>query len=130
MVLSSLRASRHSAGTASRTSKPWDDLDEKASTTHPTGLLDTNGSLLGLGDDAQLLAGTTLALFDDATKYDAITRLLDDALDDSFNRDPVFAPPAPRHMFVRKIVLPSASLFGRSPTFPIFPLEHAEPRNL
>jgi hypothetical protein len=107
----------------------WDDLDEKASQTIRQAC-HTNGSLLGLGDDAQLLAGTTLALFDDATKYDAITRLLDDALDDSFNRDPVFAPPAPRHMFVRKNRPPVGKGFGRSPTFPIFPLEHAEPRSV
>jgi hypothetical protein len=77
---------------------------------------------LNLGDDAQLLAGTTLALFDNAKAYDDITQLLADALDDSFARDPVFAPPAPFFMLLSEHQRPAGKGYSRTPAFPTFPI--------
>jgi hypothetical protein len=76
-----------------------------------------------LGDDAQLLAGTTLALLDDAKNYIGITDLLNSALDDSFARDPVFAPPAALFMMFTEGRKLRGKGYSRSPTFPIFPLQ-------
>ena len=72
----------------------WDDSDEAAATAIATALA-AGSPIVGLGDDAQLLAGATVALFTDATKYAAITTSLGAGLDDSFARDPVFGTPTP-----------------------------------
>lgn len=100
----------------------WDDLDERASQTIRSASA-AGTSLVNLGDDAQLLAGTTLALLDKASAYDTITKLLDAALDDSFARDPVFAPPAPFFMLVSETRRLFGKAYSRTPTFPLFPLE-------
>ncbi len=102
----------------------WDDQDEQAAQTIRQAAA-AKSTLVGLGDDAQLLAGTTLALFDDAGAYADITGLLDTALDDSFARDPVFAPPAAHFMLFdrRRRRLGKAS--SRTPAFPRFPLGRA-----
>ena len=97
----------------------WDDADEAAA-QNIFQAAKANKSLIGFGDDAQLLAGTTMAFLDDAAAYDAITSLLNDALDDSFARDPVFGPPAALRMFGEGRV---GRGWSRSPTFPMFPLE-------
>jgi hypothetical protein len=100
----------------------WDDLDERAAQTIRKAAA-AGKSLVGLGDDAQLLAGTTMALLDDADSYDAITGLLAAGLDDSFARDPVFAPPAPFFMLIDEGGRPQGKGYSRSPAFPTFPLE-------
>jgi hypothetical protein len=99
----------------------WDDMDEHAS-QRIRRAASAGTSLLNLGDDAQLLAGTTLALLDDARGYGRITPLLEQALDDSFARDPVFAPPAPFFMLVTDEVRMVGKAYSRTPTFPLFPL--------
>ena len=97
----------------------WDDDDEAAAQT-VFEAAKAGKSLIGLGDDAQLLAGTTMAFYDDAGNYDAITSALNDALDDSFVRDPVFGPPAALRIFGDERV---GRAYSRSPTFPMFPLD-------
>jgi hypothetical protein len=68
------------------------------------------------------LAGTTLALFDNASVYGPVTQVLAAALDDSFARDPVFAPPAPFFMLINEARRPVGKAYSRTPTFPTFPL--------
>jgi hypothetical protein len=70
----------------------WDDADEQAATNIGT----TKGSIVALGDDAQLLAGATVAFLENPDDYAGITNRLNAALDDSFERDPIFGS-APIH---------------------------------
>jgi hypothetical protein len=60
-----------------------------------------------------------MAFYDNGAGYDAITKVLNDALDDSFVRDPVFGPPAALMMFGDERI---GRAYSRSPTFPLFPL--------
>jgi hypothetical protein len=78
----------------------WDDLDEQISQRIALNL-QQNKSIVNLGDDAQLIAGSTLAACANPEKYDAITRLLNDALDYSFDTDPYWGTPIPHTMFSR-----------------------------
>lgn len=66
---------------------------------HPTDTLRIHLAIAGVGDDAQLLAGATAALAADPGSYDAVTKRLNDALDTSFARDPIWGPSAPDLMF-------------------------------
>jgi hypothetical protein len=70
----------------------WDDADEGSAVGIATALKGGE-PISGMGDDAQLLAGATLALLDDPTRYDRVTRTLDDALDNSFELDPIWGRP-------------------------------------
>jgi hypothetical protein len=97
----------------------WDDADETAAQTIFKEAK-ADKSLIGLGDDAQLLAGATMAFYDNPTGYDAITGVLNDALDDSFLRDPVFAPPSALRIFGEERI---GRAYSHSPMFPIFPLD-------
>jgi hypothetical protein len=63
-------------------------------------VIDQGGSAAGVGDDAQLLAGATMALHAAPHRYEAVTRLLNDALDLSFDMDAVFGRPAPHRVFI------------------------------
>jgi hypothetical protein len=76
----------------------WDDADEDTAQAIANDILKSR-PVVGRGDDAQLLAGATLALLAHPTRYDATTALLNDALDDSFRRDPVWGPVNTDHMF-------------------------------
>ena len=96
----------------------WDDADEAAAQT-VFEAAHSGKSLIGLGDDAQLLAGTTMAFLENAGAYDAITGALNDALDDSFLRDPVFGPPTALRVFARRRI---GRAYALSPVFPVFPL--------
>ena len=72
----------------------WDDADEAVATRiAKTFALDA--SAVGIGDDAQLLAGATRAILDDPAKYDQVTKRLNDALDHSFAVDPLWGTPQP-----------------------------------
>jgi hypothetical protein len=75
----------------------WDDGDEDAANAIAAALA-ANHSIVALGDDAQLLAGATVAFYKKPADYDAITKALNAALDDSFARDPVFGKPSPHFM--------------------------------
>jgi hypothetical protein len=67
----------------------WDDADEAIAQDVCSRVL-AGKSIVAAGDDAQLLAGVTLALLQNPDLYDAATKLLNDALDDSFDRDPIW----------------------------------------
>lgn len=76
----------------------WDDADEAAAQAIAKRL-EEGQSVVGFGDDAQLLAGATLALLRDARRYDDVRKRLNDALDDSFRTDPVWRALTPSHVF-------------------------------
>ena len=70
----------------------WDDADEAAARR----IADTfriDASAVGVGDDAQLLAGATIAIFEEPDKYDTCTKRLNEALDHSFAVDPIWGAP-------------------------------------
>jgi hypothetical protein len=67
----------------------WDDADEAVAQDVCARVL-AGTSIVRTGDDAQLLAGVTLALLQKPGLYDAATKLLNAALDDSFDRDPIW----------------------------------------
>jgi len=76
----------------------WDDADEAAAHAIAARLAQRQ-SVVGFGDDAQLLAGATLALLGDAGLYDEVRKRLNDALDDSFKTDPIWRGLEPSHVF-------------------------------
>ena len=67
----------------------WDDGDESTA-LHIASLFLNGSSVAGAGDDAQLLAGATLAAVQSPDQYDQITKLLNGGLDDSFAKDPIW----------------------------------------
>jgi hypothetical protein len=76
----------------------WDDADEQTAAAIAANVA-AGKSIVEAGDDAQLLAGATMALIDDPTKYDSATTLLNAALDESFNNDPIWGLIQPDSMF-------------------------------
>jgi hypothetical protein len=96
----------------------WDSSDEQAASE--IAAIGATKSIVGLGDDAQLLAGTTLAFLNDPTQYKAITANLNAALDDSFERDPIFGTATPHSSLTthRK-----RRALSRTPASPLFPIE-------
>ena len=76
----------------------WDDADEAAAQAIASRVL-SQQSIVAHGDDAQLLAGTMLALLQKPALYNSATALLNAALDDSFLRDPIWGATLPhQHM--------------------------------
>lgn len=67
----------------------WDDADEDIAREICDRVL-AGQSIVAHGDDAQLLAGVTLALLQKPELYEPATVLLNAALDDSFDRDPIW----------------------------------------
>ena len=67
----------------------WDDPDEDIAQEIASQVL-AQLSIVALGDDAQLLAGVTMALLQRPDLYNSATSLLNAALDDSFDRDPIW----------------------------------------
>ena len=78
----------------------WDDDDEAAAEAIAARVLQQQ-PIAGHGDDAQLLAGVTLALLQDPALYDHAQSLLNDALDDSYCTDPIWRDPIAGHAFAR-----------------------------
>ena len=76
----------------------WDDADEAAARAISTRVLQRQ-SIVGHGDDAQLLAGATLALLHKPERYDETQSLLNAALDESFRTDPVWRDLTESHVF-------------------------------
>lgn len=70
----------------------WDDADEAHAQGVKKALL-RGRPISALGDDAQLLAGATLALLELPDRYDAVTLALNNALDESYRTDPVWGVP-------------------------------------
>jgi hypothetical protein len=91
----------------------WDDADEETARAIADQIL-KNQSIVGRGDDAQLLAGATLALLERPTRYDATRSLLNDALDDSFRRDPIWGSMDTDHMFAASTFYRVAPKPGRA----------------
>jgi len=78
----------------------WDNRDEDQSLTVKEALVN-HGSIDLLGDDAQLLAGATLALLKNPELYDDVTKELNKGLDFSFRRDPIWGSLQPHRAIVR-----------------------------
>jgi len=78
----------------------WDDNDEAQAMAVKNAVL-AGQPIAKLGDDAQLLAGVTLALFDQPDLYDDATQALNDGLDLSFKRDPIWGAPQPDAIYIR-----------------------------
>ena len=78
----------------------WDDADERVVSTIREGLA-ARRSVAGLGDDAQVLAAASAAVMEDAGDYDTVSGLLNEALDLSFDTDPLWGSPAPDRMYLR-----------------------------
>jgi hypothetical protein len=76
----------------------WDDADEEIAQSIAAQIL-RNQPVIGRGDDAQLLAGVTLAVLQRPDLYDAAGALLNAALDDSYQRDPIWGAFTPDHAF-------------------------------
>jgi len=85
----------------------WDDADEAAAQAIAARLAQRQ-SVVGFGDDAQLLAGATLALLGDAGLYDDVQQRLNEALDDSFRTDPVWRGLTPSHVFPPRVFVAAA----------------------
>jgi hypothetical protein len=78
----------------------WDDSDEAHSMRVKSALL--NGQTIAdLGDDAHLLAGSFMALLEKPDLYGSVTAALNDGLDLSFQRDPIWGKPRIRPVVVR-----------------------------
>jgi hypothetical protein len=67
----------------------WDDADEDIAQDICDKVL-AGKSIVASGDDAQLLAGVTMALLQKPDLYKVATKSLEEALDDSFDRDPIW----------------------------------------
>jgi hypothetical protein len=80
----------------------WDDADEAAAEAI-AALIAKNQSIVAHGDDAQLLAGATLALLREAELFDKAQTLLNDALDDSFRTDPIWRGISADHVFPPRV---------------------------
>jgi nucleoside phosphorylase len=79
------------AGHSIQDIETWDDEDENAA-TKIAGRLQTDFSVVSAGDDAQLLAGLTLAVLQQPSSYAAFTKMINLALDKSFADDPIWGP--------------------------------------
>jgi hypothetical protein len=99
----------------------WSDEDEFAATTVRQKVR-AGSSIVGAGDDAQLLAGTTMALYEAPSAYGKITKALQTALDDSYARDPFFGLSSPRIMLPRWPWEITGVAYSRTPASPMFPL--------
>jgi hypothetical protein len=82
------------AGHSVQEIETWDDPDEAAA-QQIAAQLANNDSIVELGDDAQLLAGATLALLANPDPYDDVTARLNEALDSSYGHDPIWGPAQP-----------------------------------
>ena len=77
----------------------WDDPDEAAA-LRIADILTRDASAVAAGDDAQLLAGATVAAMNSPGDYEAITRRLGEALDHSYSTDPYWGTPKPDLLFI------------------------------
>jgi hypothetical protein len=78
----------------------WDNGDEQVAARIEAAFIGAQ-PLSGLGDDAQLLAGMTLALAEAPKRYAEFTALANAALDASYQNDPIFSAPAPDKAFMK-----------------------------
>jgi len=78
----------------------WDDADQVIADAIRAAL-SAGHPIIGLGDDAQLLAAASAAAIENPENYGAITEALNAALDHSFQTDPIWGFPAPDRMYLR-----------------------------
>jgi len=78
----------------------WDDPDEARAFGIKEALI-KGQAIQSLGDDAELLAGATLALLEQPSLYDAVKVALNAALDQSFQTDPIWGAPPVDAVYVR-----------------------------
>lgn len=88
------------AGHSIQDIETWDDGDENAA-VKIAGRLHSGFSVVSGGDDAQLMAGLTLAVLQEPAKYASFTKSINDALDESFSSDPIWGP-LPKDLMVVK----------------------------
>jgi len=81
------------AGHSIQDIETWDDGDESAA-AHIASALLGGRSIVSAGDDAQIIAGLTLALMQQPAKYKEFTAATNSALDQSFASDPYWALPS------------------------------------
>jgi hypothetical protein len=86
----------------------WDDPDEDTARLIAQNMI-ANISVAGQGDDAALLAGATIAAFDQPGLYDIITARLNEALDASFASDPYWGTPSADRAFIQTELMPENS---------------------
>jgi hypothetical protein len=78
----------------------WDDADEAVAASISEALQNKK-DVSALGDDAQLLAGATMALFAQPSSYSQVQQLLNTGLDASFKADPIWGAATPDLMYMR-----------------------------
>jgi hypothetical protein len=81
----------------------WDDHDEEIAQAIANSITARQG-IVGHGDDAQLLAGATLAVLRKSGLYDAAQDALNAALDDSYRKDPIWGALIPHHAFHSRVL--------------------------
>jgi hypothetical protein len=81
----------------------WDDHDEEIARAIAAAVAAKQG-IVGQGDDAQLLAGTTLAVLGKSDLYDIAQEALNAALDDSYRKDPIWGALIPPHAFAPHVL--------------------------
>ncbi|MBV8917750.1 hypothetical protein [Bradyrhizobium sp.] len=82
----------------------WDDHDEEIAQAIAEAIAAGQG-IVGQGDDAQLLAGATMAVLRKSGLYDAAQEVLNAALDDSYRKDPIWGALIPHHAFHPHVLL-------------------------
>lgn len=95
------------SGNSIQAIETWDESDETQATTVRDAAL-AGKDIVKLGDDAQLLAGITLALLRQPDQYDGLTMKLAAGLDQSFKSDPIWGMPPIGAIWIRypeKLVL-------------------------
>jgi hypothetical protein len=97
--LTTFATSGNSNGRSIQDIETWDDSDD-ATAAAITAAIGAGTSIIGMGDDAQLLAGATAAVLGGTASYETVTSLLADALDDSLRRDPIWGTPENDTLFI------------------------------
>jgi len=99
----------------------WDDADENTA-LRISASLKSDKSVVGMGDDAQILAGATLALFELPESYERVTSGVAAALDESFATDPYWGKPRVDHVYLRSTSLSKPALASVERPFEADPL--------
>jgi hypothetical protein len=104
----------------------WTNSDESAAVGIKKALLQGK-RVVAMGDDAQLLAGATLALLERPQQYSAVNEALANALDDSYARDPIMGFGCPHPLVAKAFLRHSAPPNPDDPTEGTLPTGIAGP---